>query len=150
MNQPNTNSSQLNQSNLLFRRGFRPILASISAAIVALLLLAGNQFTAAAYPQMPVHLGVTAGPGGIAWVNPHTESDCSLFHIHGASYSGGGYAAVRLWMGGANGTPLIDSYVAGYPSLYFPIPNQLNIWDDVNFPAQPNGTTLTLRVYRAL
>jgi len=148
MNQLNTDSSRLNKGNLFSGSGVRHMRACIAAVVIAL-LLAGNQLTASAYPQIPVRLGGNP-PAGIIWVDPSSGGDCSYFHFHASSNSGDGYAAIRIWAGGANGTPLVDSYVSGYPSFYAPIQSTGYAKGAVNFPAQPNGTTLTARVYRAL
>lgn len=82
------------------------------------------------------------------------QLDCSSFHFNGFSGDGSGYAGVRIWANNTAGTPLVDSYVAGYPSSYTGIlstnwfPNIPNT--NVNFAPQPAGTTLVARVYRAL
>jgi hypothetical protein len=92
--------------------------------------------------------------GGINWVNtnnnPNGQFDCVNFTFL-ATGTPGGYAAVRIWVGQAGGTALVDSYTAGYPSSYTPINSAGTAnWTTVSFSPQPAGTTLVARVYRAL
>lgn len=75
---------------------------------------------------------------------------CSSFYFNGQGSPGSGYAAVRIWVGKVFGTPLVDSYTSGYPSFYMPIPLNGDFNGTVSFPAQPPGTILVARVYRAL
>jgi hypothetical protein len=100
-----------------------------------------------------VLLTVNAAPTpGISFIHV-TQFDCSNFTFEGGSSPGSGYAAVRIWVNNVGGTPIVDSYVAGHPSAYFPILSNGAIGSypqTVLFPAHPAGTTLVARVYRAL
>lgn len=91
--------------------------------------------------------------GGINWVNtnnnPNGQFDCVNFTFL-ATGTPGGFAGVRIWVGQAGGTALVDSFTAGYPSSYTPISSVgTAIWTTVSFSPQPAGTTLVARVYRA-
>jgi hypothetical protein len=63
-----------------------------------------------------------------------------------------GYAALRLWVNNTNGTPLVDSYLPGYPTYYGsinPVFGSVNGYHSVWYPKQAPGTTLVARIYRA-
>ena len=123
--------------------------ACFSAVIIVLMILIGNPGNAMAKPN----LGVKPSPTGISSVIG-VHFDCSTFIFAAAnSYTSGGYAAVRIWVGSPSGTPLVDSYLPGHPTFYSPIitgSSGNGASGQVNFPAQPNGTVLVARIYRAL
>jgi hypothetical protein len=79
---------------------------------------------------------------------------CSSIGIVGLTSETTGYAAVRLWVGSNTGPTLIDSFDPGYPTYYMTIRSSGASGGEFNgavtFPLQPAGTTLYLRVYRAL
>ena len=124
------------------------IIVGITSAVIVLVLLTAGQFIATAQPAALRNNG--AGIGSIfAW-----QADCSSFGFQGTDADKSGYAAVRIWLNSSSGTPIVDSYVAGYPSYYTPIDTNPNLPGDfsgkVTFPAQQDGTTLVVRVYHAL
>ena len=91
--------------------------------------------------QISCHNGITS----VKVLSP----TCSQFFVDGQSSPLNGYAAVRVWLNNTSGTPLVDSYVAGYPSYYFPINGDGQFTGTVNFGPVPTGTTLVARLYRA-
>src|SRR5579859_5076538 len=120
----------------------RRISLCLAAVVIAFLAMAGSQSHVTAKPQASI------GPFNVS------QFDCNSFYFGGQSTNKSGYAAVRIWVGSTSGTPIVDSYVAGYPSYYTPFDTNPNFNGDfrggLTFPTQPNGTTLIARVYRAL
>jgi hypothetical protein len=127
----------------------RRSVACFSVVVIVLMILVGNPGKTIAKPD----LGPTPGPTGISSVLPGFF-DCSSFSIAAAnSYTSGGYIAARIWQGSSSGTPVVDSYVSGYPAFYLPIITDSHGSGNsgqVNFTAQANGTVLVARLYRAL
>ena len=86
-----------------------------------------------------------------AWISPVY---CDHFRVDGTATLKNGYAAVRVWLNAAYGTPLVDSYISGNPSVFMSIFDTGYGWGgysgNVYYPAQPVGTTLAIRIYRAL
>jgi hypothetical protein len=113
---------------------------SIAMLAILVLITTGVLFTANAAPTPGISLLSVS------------QFDCSSFNFSGGVSPFSGFAAVRIWVNSANGTPLVDSFVPGYPSAYFPVQsgNGVILSHIVTFPAQPAGTTLVARVYRAL
>src|SRR5579859_1455181 len=118
---------------------FRRVRLTLSVLVITFVLAAGSQFTA------------RADSPGIVSLNS-VQFDCANFRFNAGSAYGvtSGYAAVRIWINSPTGTPLVDSYVAGYPGYYTLLGSPNNGWGAVNFSTQPIGTKLWARVYRAL
>jgi len=84
--------------------------------------------------------------GGISAIRVD-QFDCATFKFAVTQAVTGGFAAVRIWAGQGS-TPIVDSFMPGFPSSYTSI-YTLPIEGLVNFPVQPAGTKLVARVYRA-
>ena len=109
----------------------------ISAVVIACLTIIGGRFPVAA--DNVTGIGYLYGD----------QLDCSNFRFQ-ASSSESGYGAVRIWVNSPSGTPLVDSFVAGYPAYYVPLGSPNYGSGALTFSTQPIGTKLYARVYRAL
>src|SRR5579863_1868997 len=107
-------SAKRGQARQLLSQYVRCLSLCISAAAIVLVLIASNQFTATAKPQLK-----GSGPG-VAYLS-FPQFDCNTLSFNGQSGAMNGYAAVRIWANSTSNTPIVDSYVAGYPSYYAPI-----------------------------
>ncbi len=110
----------------------------LAALVITFLVAAGSQSRVSA----------DTGPG-IVNLNS-VQFDCANFRFNAASAADTGYAAVRIWLNSPTGTPLVDSYIAGYPGYYATLGSPTYGWGAVSFSPQPIGTKLWARVYRAL
>src|SRR5690348_3063519 len=110
----------------MFKRYYRRLSAFFIVLTIASITLMGSLFPASAN-----------GPG-ISQIF-QDRLDCSGF-LYVAFGAPGGFAAVRIWAGQAGqGTPLVDSYTAGFPSSYTPLnTNGEAVGNLVSFPAQPS------------
>jgi len=91
---------------------------------------------------------ITCGNGINSLWYPHLT--CSTFEFDAAGYPYFGYAGLRIWINNPNGTALIDSYATYSSDAYVAIPASGAFSGTVSFAAQPSGTTLYARLYRAL
>ena len=92
---------------------------------------------------------VTCSPAGGTLIRGSTLT-CSNFSAVGIAAPATGFAAVRVWKNAVGGTPLVDSYVnSGVPTRYAPIQADGTYNAGISFAAQPAGTKLVGRIYRA-
>jgi len=75
---------------------------------------------------------------------------CSSFQFAGSATPGWGFAGVRIWLGNQpSGTPIVDSFVSGYPSYFAPVQSDGTFSGQVSYASHPLFTQLYTRVYWA-
>lgn len=72
---------------------------------------------------------------------------CSYYFFNGDAYPYSGFVGVRIWVNKVGGTPIVDSYIAGYPSYFAAINSTGQFNGSVFFAQQPSGTHLVGRLY---